>query len=170
MSIAAEIEENAISIATEIGLVAGISSHPSIAINPPVASTGPDAIVDAAAASTNVANISIHGYDIEGILDIEPHVMRHAVAFYGKLIPLFQEAPASFHIIEKSKYSTILSALTCVYQGETLSSLQSVYPNIHYWNKAYAVTDANTPRNTLVVHLKHPTVEGMENVELHKLK
>ncbi len=50
MLIAEEIEENAMSIATEIGLVAGISSLPSIAINPLVASTCPDAIVDAAAA------------------------------------------------------------------------------------------------------------------------
>ena len=142
MSIAAEIEENAMSIAEEIGLVAaGNPSLPSIAINPPVA-----AIVDAAAAST-VANSSMHGYDIEGISDVEPHVMRHAVAFYGKLIPLFLEATDSFHVIEKSKYSTILTALTRVYQGETLSSLRSVYPNIHYWNKAYAVIDADTSEN-----------------------
>ena len=123
MLIATEIEENAMSIATEIGLVASILSLLSIAINPPAASIGPDAIVDASAASTDIANMSMHGYDIEGISDVEPHVTRHAVAFYGKLIPLFQEAPASFHVIEKSKYSTILTALTHVYQGETLSSL-----------------------------------------------
>lgn len=159
MSIAAEIEENAMSIAEEVGLFAGNPSLPSTVINPPEA-----AIVDAAAAST------MHGYDIEGISDVEPHVMRHAVAFYGKLIPLFQEAPASFTVIEKSKYSTILTALTRVYQGETMSSLRSVYPNIHYWNKAYAVVDVGTPRNTLVVRPKHPTIEGMEHVELHELK
>ena len=93
MSIAAEIEENAMSIAEEIGLVAGISSLPSIAINPLVASTGPDAIDDAAAAASTA---SMHGYEIEGISDVEPHVVRHAVAFYGKLVPLFQEAPRFF--------------------------------------------------------------------------
>ena len=149
---------NAISIAKDIGLV-------GVPINLPVA-TRPDTILDT---TSSLIAMSMHGYNTKGIADVEPHGMHHAVVFYNKLIPLFPKASASFHLIEKSKYSTILTALKCIYQGETLSSLQSVYPNIHYWNKAYAVDDGDTA-NALVAHPKHPSVEGMENVELHKMK
>ncbi len=124
--IAKEIEANAMSIAKEIGLVTGNLSLCSIAINLPVASSGrPDTIVDAAAATPTNANTSMHGYDIEGILDVEPHIMHHTVAFYGKLIPRFEEAPASFHVIEKSKYSTILTVHSSVFIKEKHCHLYS---------------------------------------------
>ena len=60
----------------------------------------------------------LHGYNIEGINDVPPHVHRHAVAFYNKLIPIFEAATATYQIIDCAKYNQC----SCKKAGRTCSS------------------------------------------------
>lgn len=120
--------------------------------------------VDGAATSTD----SVLGYVIEGIDALDPHVKRHAVAFYNWLIPKFQEASAQFFIIDRAKYHKIIYSLKRVEGGESLSSLRPLFPNIHHWNKKYVIVDDGVGGHSLV---SRPEVMLDEmNVESNELK
>ena len=114
---------------------------------PPLEGSGlPPAI---AAATVGVV---VEGYHVEGIEDdAPPHIKRHAIAFYNKLIPLFLKAPPTWHLIDRAKYCKITTALKHVHDGVSLSSLRTEYPNIHYWNKNFAVIQNNDGASDILV-------------------
>ena len=86
--------------------------------------------------------VTVLQYEIEGILDKPPHVLRHAIAFYEVVIPLFEAAGDTFKIIDRMKYYKIMGALLRARGGEALSALRHEFPQIHNWNKIYAVVVA----------------------------
>jgi hypothetical protein len=47
--------------------------------------------------------LSILGYQIEGVDVSSPPELRHNVAFYEELIPIFQNSSSSFCLFEKKK-------------------------------------------------------------------
>ena len=61
---------------------------------------------------------------------MEPHIWRHAIAFYNKLIPVFQEASAQFFLMRCEKCNTIVGSLQSINDGEPLATLWHNYPNI----------------------------------------
>lgn len=74
-------------------------------------------------AADDAGEFLVQGYAIEELHDVAPHVKRHGIAFYNALIPLFLEAPATWHLMDRAKYYRIMTALKLVHDGSTLSSL-----------------------------------------------
>ena len=98
---------------------------------------------NAAADANNDAVLTVQGYDIKGNKDVQvqPQVRWHATAFYEKLIPIFENASTQFFLIKHAKYLQIVCTLRQVVDGsKTLLSCRGVYPQIHHWNKMYAIS------------------------------
>jgi hypothetical protein len=89
------------------------------------------ATATAAAAPAQGNTTSIQSYEIEGISNIEPHVQRHATAFYDIIIPLFEAADDTYKIMDRVKYYRIMGALQRARDGEYLSSLRAEFRQIH---------------------------------------
>lgn len=113
--------------------------------------------------------VSVQGFIIEGIDDGSPHVKRHTVAFYNWLIPKFQEASAQYFVIKRAKYYKNIYSLKHVQGGESLSSLQPLFPNIHHWwNKKYSILSDSIGSHTLV---SRPDIILLDcNVDTNNLK
>ena len=107
-------------------------------------------LLPAASASRNV----VLGYTIEGINDVEPHIRHHAIAFYNKLIPVFEEASAQFFLMSHEKYHAIVGSLQSINDGEPLATLWRNYPNSHCWNKNYSIIDDGVGGHILVMRPK----------------
>ena len=92
----------------------------------------------------------VRGVEIEGIgADVPEHVHRHAIAFYDALIPRFQDAPDTFKLFDKAKWSKIMTALLRLGNGETKAALRKEFNQIHKWEKKYAVISTG-PSQVLV--------------------
>ena len=48
-------------------------------------------------------------------------------------------ASESWRLITKEKYTTILTALICIHDGEPVKLLRLIYPQIYKWYKKYAL-------------------------------
>jgi hypothetical protein len=59
--------------------------------------------------------------------------------FYKELITLMEGASESWHLITKEKYTTILTAMIRLHNGEPIKLLRSIYPQIYKWCKNYAL-------------------------------
>ena len=70
--------------------------------------------------------VTIHGLQIEGILNVSNDVRRHAIAFYNDLIPQADGAGESYKLVLRVKHDRILHALFRVRNGERLSDRKSV--------------------------------------------
>ena len=158
---------HAVAVAEEIGLVAGSLSAvvPTLPLLDAV-----DDVLEAASTAAAAAAVILHGYDIEGIDDVPPHVKRHAIAFYDKLIALFEESSAQFFLINRAKYYKIVRSLKRVQSGETLSSLRSLYPQIHHWNKTYAINATNPDSQILFARPKDLSTNDLLIVDTQELK
>jgi len=124
----------------------------------------PDAPINADAFGTIV-----QGYVIEGLEDLAPHVKRHAIAFYNKLIPLFLEEGSRWLLIDREKYYKILTSLQQHQTGASLSSLRILYPNIHYWHQNYAVIDAGGMSDILVMRPSNMEAVQYDSNDLKRL-
>ena len=111
--------------------------------------------------------VNVLRYEIEGIHGVEDHVRRHAVAFYNVIIPLFEAAGSTFRLIDRLKYYTIMGALTRVGGGERLASLRHELPQIHNWNKIYAIV-ASGDSSILVARPRDMVVEEIVDADLVK--
>ena len=111
--------------------------------------------------------VNVLQYEIEGIHDVEDHVHRHAVAFYNVIIPLFEAAGNTFKLIDHTKYYMVMGALTRAGGGERLASLRHEFPQIHNWNKIYAIV-ASGDSNILVSRPRNMAVEEIVDAEFVK--
>jgi hypothetical protein len=59
--------------------------------------------------------------------------------FYKELITLKEGAFESWQLITKEKYTTILTAMIHLHNGEPIKLLRSIYPQIYKWCKNYAL-------------------------------
>ncbi len=59
--------------------------------------------------------------------------------FYEELITLMEEASESWQLLTKEKYTTILTALIRIRDGEPVKLLRLIYPQIYKWYKIYAL-------------------------------
>jgi hypothetical protein len=144
-------------------------NHPAAAAatadNHPAADNHP--IAAAAAAADIIAPapenpIVVLQHEIEGIHDVPTHVLRHATAFYNVVIPLFEAAGETYKIIDRMKYYRIMGALLRARDGEALSFLRHEFPQIHNWNKIYAVVVAGERSNILVSRPKDMIGENVD--------
>jgi hypothetical protein len=136
-AIAAATASNNVVAAAEIHIAAVAAAENPIAAVPLLPPFIPDIIAPAPENTVTVLQ-----YEIEGILDKPPHVLCHAIAFYEVDIPLFEAAGDTFKIIDRMKYYKIMGALLRARGGEALSALRHEFPQIHNWNKIYAVVVA----------------------------
>jgi hypothetical protein len=63
----------------------------------------------------------------------------HVIVFYEELITLMEGVLESWQLIAKEKYTTILTALIRIHDGEPIKLLRSIYPQIYKWYKEYAL-------------------------------
>jgi hypothetical protein len=59
--------------------------------------------------------------------------------FYKELITLMEGVLESWQLITKEKYTTILTAMIRIRDGEPVKLLRSIYPQIYKWYKKYAL-------------------------------
>jgi hypothetical protein len=58
-----------------------------------------------------------------------PQELRsHVNVFYKELITLMEGALESWGLITEEKYTTILTAMICIRDGEPVKLLRSIYP------------------------------------------
>jgi hypothetical protein len=114
---------------------------------------------------SDVVSDVVLGYLIEGINDVEWHIRHHAILFYQKLIPVFEEASAQFFLISQEKNNTIIGSLKHIQDGQPLSSLRCIYPNIHHWNKTYSIIANGVGGHTLVMRPKFNSANDQDDGE-----
>jgi hypothetical protein len=176
---------NAIIVAEEVGLLGDQAAAVDGITG--IADAAEDADISSAGASTDVGipnippinagslpavaaneTVAMLGYTIEGIDEAEPHIRRHAIAFYNKLIPMFEEASAQFFLMSHEKYNMIVGSLQRIQDGEPLAALRRLYPNIHYWNKKYSIIEDGVGGHMLVMR---PKINGDDDtVDMAELK
>jgi hypothetical protein len=59
--------------------------------------------------------------------------------YYKELITLVEGTSDSLQLITKEKYTTILTVLIRICDGEPVKLLRSIYPQIYKWCKKYAL-------------------------------
>jgi hypothetical protein len=90
-------------------------------------------------------------YIIKGVQDL-PHELRsHVTMFYEELITLMEGASESWRLITKEKYTTILTAMIRLHNGEPIKLLRSINPQIYKWCKNYTLV-ASGETFILVAH------------------
>ncbi len=104
----------------------------------------------------------ILSYDIEGIRNLEPHVQRHATAFYNIIVPLFEAAGDTYKIMDRVKYYRIMGALQRARDGELMSSLRHKFRQIHNWNKVFAVVVAG---GSSILVSRPKEMIGVDNID-----
>ncbi len=63
----------------------------------------------------------------------------HVIVYYEELITLMEGASESWRLITKEKYTTILTVLIRIHDGEPVKLLRSIYPQIYKWYQKYAL-------------------------------
>jgi hypothetical protein len=92
-----------------------------------------------AVANNNAIPFLVRQYVIEGVHNLQQELRSHVIVFYEELITLMEGALESWQLITKEKYTTILTALIRIHDGEPVKLLRSIYPQIYKWYKQYAL-------------------------------
>jgi hypothetical protein len=71
--------------------------------------------------------------------DFPKELCSHVIVYYEELITLMEGASESWRLISKEKYTTILTALIRIRDGEPVKLLRSIYQQIYKWSKKYAL-------------------------------
>jgi hypothetical protein len=71
--------------------------------------------------------------------DLPQELQSHVTMFYKELITLMEGASASWQLITKEEYTTILTAMIRLHNGEPIKLLRLIYPQIYKWCKNYAL-------------------------------
>ncbi len=176
---------NAIIVAEEVGLLGDQGAAVDGVTG--IVDAAKDADISSAGTSTNIGILNIPpinagslpavaanktvvvlGYTIEGIDDVEPHIWCQAIAFYNKLIPMFEEASAQFFLMSHENYNMIVGSVQRIQDGEPLAALWQLYPNIHCWNKNYSIIEDRVGGHMLVMRPKFKGDDG--TVDMAELK
>jgi hypothetical protein len=80
---------------------------------------------DNAVAKVNAITFLIRQYFIEGVHDLPKKLRSHVIEYYKELITLM-EGRVSGRLITKEKYTTILTVLICIHDGEPVKLLRSI--------------------------------------------
>jgi hypothetical protein len=94
---------------------------------------------DNAVANGNAVPFLLRQYFIKGVHDFPQELRSHVIVFYEELITLMEGALESWRLITKEKYTTILTALIRIHDGEPVKLLRSIYPQIYKWYNKYAL-------------------------------
>jgi hypothetical protein len=92
-----------------------------------------------AIANNNAVPFLVWQYFIEGVHHLPQELHSHVIVFYEELITLMEGASESWQLITKEKYTTILTVLISIHDGEPVKLLRSIYPQIYKWYKKYAL-------------------------------
>jgi hypothetical protein len=92
-----------------------------------------------AIANNNTVPLFIRQYVIKGVHDLPQGLRSHVIVFYKELITLMEGALESWRLITKQKYTSILTALIRIHDGEPEKLLRSIHPQIYKWYKKYAL-------------------------------
>ncbi len=90
-------------------------------------------------ANNNAVPYFIQQYVIKGVQDLPQELRSHVIVFYKELIALMEGALESWRLSTKEKYTTILTAMIRIHDGEPIKLLRSIYPQIYKWYKKYAL-------------------------------
>jgi hypothetical protein len=93
---------------------------------------------DNACANNNAVPFLVQQYFIEGVHNFPKELRSHNL-YYEELITLMEGAAESWRLMTKEKYTTILTALIRIRDGEPVKLLKSIYPQIYKWCKKYAL-------------------------------
>jgi hypothetical protein len=94
---------------------------------------------DNAITNNNAVQFLVQQYFIEGVHNLPQELRSHVIVFYEERITLMEGASESWRLITKEKYTTILTALICIHDGEPVKLLRLIYPQIYKWYKKYAL-------------------------------
>jgi hypothetical protein len=83
-----------------------------------------------ACTNNNAVPFLVGQYFIEGVQDLPKELCSHVIVYYEELITLMEGASESWQLITKAKYTTILTALIHIRDGEPVKLLRSIYPQI----------------------------------------
>ncbi len=75
----------------------------------------------------------VQQYIIKGVHDLPQELRSHVIVFYKELITLMEGVSESWQLMTNKKYTTILTALICIRDGEPVKLLRSIYPQIYKW-------------------------------------
>jgi hypothetical protein len=95
---------------------------------------------DNACTNNNAVPFLVRQYFIKGVHDFPKKLCSHIIVYYEELITLMKGASESWRLITKEKYTTILTALIRIRDGEPVKLLRSIYPQIYKWCKKYALS------------------------------
>ena len=82
-------------------------------------------------ANNNAVPFLVRQYFIKGVHDFPKKLCSHIIVYYEELITLMKGASESWRLITKEKYTTILTALIRIRDGEPVKLHRSIYPQIH---------------------------------------
>jgi hypothetical protein len=94
---------------------------------------------DNAVANNNAVPFFVRQYVIKGVNDLPQELRSHVIVFYKELTTLMEGVAESWQLITKEKYTTLLTALIRIRDGEPVKLLRSIYPQIYKWYKKYAL-------------------------------
>ncbi len=106
---------------------------------------------DNACANNNAIPFLVQQYFIEGVHDFPKELRSHVIVYYEELITLMEGASESWQLITKNIYTTILTALIRIHDGEPVKLLRSIYSQIYKWCKKYALV-ASSDSFVIVAH------------------
>jgi hypothetical protein len=84
-----------------------------------------------AIANDNATPFLVRQYFIKGVHNLPKELCSHVIVYYEELITLMEGASESWRLITKEKYTTILTALIRIHEGEPVKLLRSIYPQIY---------------------------------------
>jgi hypothetical protein len=100
-----------------------------------VPSLPPLPLPDGHNANDNAIPILVQQYIIKGVQDLPQELRSHVTMFYKELITLMEGASEPWWLIAKEKYTTILTAMIRIRDGEPVKLLRSIYSQIYKWYK-----------------------------------
>jgi hypothetical protein len=104
-----------------------------------VPSLSPLPLPDGHDANNNAVLFLVQQYFIKGVQDMPQELCSHVNVFYEELITRIEGALESWQQITKEKYTTILTVLIRICDGEPVKLPRSIYPQIYKWYKKYAL-------------------------------
>jgi hypothetical protein len=124
---------------------------------------------DNAIANNNAVPFLVRQYFIEGVHNLPKELCSHVVMYYEELITLMEGASESWRLITKEKYTTILTALIRIHDGEPVKLLRSIYPQIYKWCKKYALV-ASGDSFVIVPHDAYIYARVDKNVDVETVR
>ncbi len=94
---------------------------------------------DNAVANNNAVPFLVRQSFIKGVHNLPNELRSYVIVYYKELITLMEGASESWGLITTEKYTTILTALIRIHDGEPVKLRRSIYPQIYKWCKKFAL-------------------------------